>query len=267
MHFSSTLHGQNQPDTSILQLNFLRRTSAGPATFVVKDVKLGRATSIIHVTLVQNDVEEAVAYITQTNCEKETGVSMHTGWSVVPSAPAGRPPEAEKWEEVTDLPFLGFRKATSHVELWMPREDARRELPAGRVDQWMRMRSGERWTNVHLGYLADYFPLLIEFMEPNGKIGKEEGAVRAGAKFWYPTLVLNLEIKKRLPADGCEWLRSVVQMRHVRNGRNDLELVLFDEKGDLVAVSHHVCLVVPVSRNVSERRKDRVNVAGDNSKI
>lgn len=26
------------------------------------------------------------------------------------------------------------------------------------------------------------------------------------AKFWYPTLLLNIDVKKSLPEEGCEWL-------------------------------------------------------------
>ena len=52
-HFDTTLQKQNQPHTITLHLDFLRRTQIGPATFVVKDVKLGRQTSVVHVTLFQ----------------------------------------------------------------------------------------------------------------------------------------------------------------------------------------------------------------------
>lgn len=26
------------------------------------------------------------------------------------------------------------------------------------------------------------------------------------ARFWYPTLLLNVDVKKTLPKDGCDWL-------------------------------------------------------------
>jgi hypothetical protein len=26
------------------------------------------------------------------------------------------------------------------------------------------------------------------------------------AKFWYPTLLLNIDVKKSLPEEGCDWL-------------------------------------------------------------
>lgn len=57
-HFSTSLAKQNQPHTIALHIEFLRRTEAGPATFKVEDVKLGRQTSIVHVTMEQNGRQE-----------------------------------------------------------------------------------------------------------------------------------------------------------------------------------------------------------------
>jgi acyl-coenzyme A thioesterase PaaI-like protein len=59
-HFDTTLRKQDQPHTLALHLDFLRRTQTGPAKFVVKDVKLGRQTSVVHVTLTQGKREEVV---------------------------------------------------------------------------------------------------------------------------------------------------------------------------------------------------------------
>jgi hypothetical protein len=78
-HFSTTLAHQNQPHTIALHLDFLRRTQIGPATFKVKDVKLGRQTSVVHVTLLQDGREEVVGYITNSNISTEEGLSRISG--------------------------------------------------------------------------------------------------------------------------------------------------------------------------------------------
>lgn len=52
-HFATSLAKQDQPHTIALHIEFLRRTQAGPATFKVDDVKLGRQTSIVHVSMEQ----------------------------------------------------------------------------------------------------------------------------------------------------------------------------------------------------------------------
>ena len=73
------------------------------------------------------------------------------------------------------------------------------------------------------------------------------------ARFWYPTVVLNLDIKKALSQESAEWLFTRVRAKRIRNGRMDLELVILDESGDIVAVSSHVALIVGAARNMSRR--------------
>jgi hypothetical protein len=76
-HFNCTLSSQDQPHTIALHLDFLRRTQAGAALFTVRDTKLGRQASVIHVTLSQgsssNPREEVVGYITNSNFFLEKG--------------------------------------------------------------------------------------------------------------------------------------------------------------------------------------------------
>jgi hypothetical protein len=59
-HFSTSLAKQDQPHTIALHVEFLRRTRVGPATFKVHDVKLGRQTSIVHVTMEQDGRQASV---------------------------------------------------------------------------------------------------------------------------------------------------------------------------------------------------------------
>jgi hypothetical protein len=76
------------------------------------------------------------------------------------------------------------------------------------------------------------------------------------AKYWYPTLVLNLDIKKTLPKEGVEWLFGRVRAKQIKNGRMDLEMIIMDGDGDIVALSNHVCLVLGSERNTAARRND-----------
>jgi len=74
-------------------------------------------------------------------------------------------------------------------------------------------------------------------------------------RFWYPTLLLNLDIKKSLPDEGVEWLFARVDTKQIKNGRMDINLVILDETGDIVALSTHVALAVDVSRNTNASSK------------
>jgi hypothetical protein len=259
-HFSTTLARQNQPHTIALHLDFLRRTQIGPATFKVKDVKLGRQTSVVHVTLLQDGREEVVGYITNSNISTEEGVSFSTAWKL---QPAPLPADLSKFESDEDpnwaarerWPFSDFRKATLNVRSFFPR--AGQPAP-GIIDEWLCLRNGENWTNEALGSVVDTFPQVIEgyilgddpYSVENERSGKKEEQVG----FWYPTVLLNMDVKKALPKEGVKWLFVRLQAKRIKNGRFDLEIVVLDEGGDVVALSHHVCFAVSAARNTAARR-------------
>jgi hypothetical protein len=259
-HFSTTLAHQNQPHTIALHLDFLRRTQIGPATFKVKDVKLGRQTSVVHVTLLQDGREEVVGYITNSNISTEEGVSFSTAWKL---QPAPLPADLSKFESDEDpnwaarerWPFSDFRKATLNVRSFFPR--AGQPAP-GIIDEWLCLRNGENWTNEALGSVVDTFPQVIEgyilgddpYSVENERSGKKEEQVG----FWYPTVLLNMDVKKALPKEGVKWLFVRLQAKKIKNGRFDLEIVVLDEEGDVVALSHHVCFAVSAARNTAARR-------------
>ena len=64
MHFDTTLTAQNQPDLFLFHLEYLLPTALATAVFHVRDVKLGRLTSLIHLSLEQGCREKALAYVT-----------------------------------------------------------------------------------------------------------------------------------------------------------------------------------------------------------
>ncbi|KAI8956292.1 thioesterase-like superfamily-domain-containing protein [Xylaria longipes] len=261
-HFGTTLAKQKQPHTITLHGEFLRRTRAGIATFTVKDMKLGRQTSTIHITLTQDGREEVVAYITNTNMATETGFTLQTGWSASPPLPA--PPtdfaklaadgEDASWVVVKDLPHPKLRKAVNRIRMHVPRNG---QVQPNVIDEWVRLESGERFPMEGLGFVSDMWPQMIEGLVRQQETDGKNQAVQANAGelpwLWYPTLVLNLDIKKALPPEGVEWLHVRVQSKHIKNGRYDYEVLIFDATGDLVAISHHVAMVLDGTRNTAAR--------------
>ena len=158
-HFETTLAKQNQPHTLALGLNFLRRTEVGEATFTVKEVKLSRQTSVVHVTLSQNGREEVVGYITQTNLDTEEGRTFDTEWALDKPPPPVDWEELERgedehWYEIEGLPNASFRKASQQLGFCFPRRG--QNLP-GAIDEWVHFKtsdSSERFTNVALGLIS-----------------------------------------------------------------------------------------------------------------
>jgi hypothetical protein len=49
-------------------------------------------------------------------------------------------------------------------------------------------------------------------------------------------------------------------MKAVRNGRTDIEVIMKDEEGDIVALASQVGLVVSAARNTSGREYGKVKI-------
>jgi acyl-coenzyme A thioesterase PaaI-like protein len=245
-HFATALAQQNQPHTIALHIEFLRRTQVGPAIFHVEDVKLGRQASVVHVRMSQDGREEVIAYATNSNMDTEQGVSFDTQYKLQPPPPTVVLSELDRdgdknWHLEESMPFSKFRKASSKVKFHFPRSG---QIIPNTADEWLCFRDGSSFTNSSIGFVADMFPLIVEsYRDPSQ------------GPFWYPTLLLNLDIKKSLPPGGVKWLAIRVQTKRVKNGRMDLEVHVHDEDGDLVALSHHVTFVLDAARNTAARRK------------
>ncbi|KAI4159377.1 MAG: hypothetical protein LQ342_006633 [Letrouitia transgressa] len=281
-HFSTTHAPRKQPHTIALHLSFLRRTTVGAARLAIRDVKLGRRTSTIHVTLTQgpaNDHDSSaprvVGYLTQSNLRDETGISLPTQYRLHPPPPPSPllSSSAEDLKEGRDPHWVrgaskhaGFRKVTNQVCWYVPRRPARAPM-----DEWLCFaRPGARFTQTSLGYVVDSFPQVVDGYPDEEVVRAQrvaegleaEGEGGAGGEnitpklTWHPTLVLNLEVKKLLPEEGVEWLFVRVQAKDIKNGRMDLEVVVLDEGGELVAISNHVCLVLPFERNTKRSGRE-----------
>lgn len=229
----------------------------------MRDLKLGRRTSTIQVALFQDsNTEEVVGYLTNTDLGSESGLSLNTSWSMYPPGPppvdlTKLPGDSDtNWRLVTRLPFADFRKATKNVDIFLPRV---KPPKVAIVDEILRLKNGERFHLESLGFVNDTFPQLVETLD------SEHDQVPLG-KNWYPTLVLNLDVKKSLPPEGVEFLFVRVQAIGVRNGRMDLQITIRDAGGDLVALGHHVSLILDASRNLAERRTSGRNNAGEDHK-
>jgi hypothetical protein len=253
-HFAGSLAHLDQPDTMSLQLQYLRRTQAGPAVITIEHLKLGRSTSTVQVVLSQGGRREVQGYVVQTNFSKQKGLTLPT--SFVDTFMSSSPPpidlaaverdgEDANWRLERNPPHGKFRKAVHHILFHHPKRITDPSL----VDQWIRFRPGGAgqscvpFSQEALGFVADIFPHLIEQFP-----GSEEETR------WYPTVALNLDIKRALPPGGANWLRVRVRAGEIRDGRIDLQVVVLDEAGNLVALSSHVSLVMTSERNMAGRR-------------
>ncbi|KAL4972178.1 thioesterase-like superfamily-domain-containing protein [Aspergillus desertorum] len=278
---------KGEPATPIsMHLTFLRRTAEGPARLRVHDMKLGKRTSSLHVELLQpkdqapngtkveeEEMEVKVAgYITVSPASSEVGVSSKTEWELHPQPVAGSRSDGgvdfdrlsktgrdDAWIR-QDPTFAEFRKATTQVELYGV-DPAWKKRKKGIVDQWARLKpEGQltRWSNEGVVFLTDMFPMALDVfdtMAAGGESGSATGDAGPTAKYWFPTVSLSIDFKKRLPTAGEEWLYSRVVTKEVRDGRTDLDVTILDAKGEIVALSTQIGLVVSASRNIGKRAR------------
>lgn len=275
-HFATTLARLDQPDTMSMQLQFLRRTHAGPGLVTVSDVKLGSGISVVHAVFSQDQEGksrvEVQGYVTHMNFIKESGLSIPIdpfGGLVPPPPPIDFAAVAStgadgKWLTQRDGKVAtAYRKGMQHLVFIKP--DPAASTPSsssvadatGFAEQWVRFRPGGPgcptvpFVQEAIGYVVDMFPLA--FRESPHMTDAERKAPR-----WYPTVSLNLDVKRRIP-EGTEWLYVRAATVEMHKGRFDIEIVVLDQTGQVIALSNHVSLVLSAERNMAARKgKDGV---------
>jgi hypothetical protein len=104
-------------------------------------------------------------------------------------------------------------------------------------------------------FLCDCLPTALgrleRIVQDNLKSG--DGAASEPVPVWFPTLALNIDLKRCQLAKNHEWLYSHIHIKSIQNGRMDVEVVILDAEGELVAVASQVALVMPSARNLAKR--------------
>ncbi|KAK5076925.1 hypothetical protein LTS08_007479 [Lithohypha guttulata] len=280
-HMQLTHAKRKQPHVINLHLEFLRRTAQGEAIFNVKDVKLGSRITNLHLTLAQMDdsnklVDEVEGYITMSDMASETGLSLETGYKLYPEPLAVDLLALAQGKDANYIirgpdAFASFRRAANQIRMHLIRPQQRPpHFPKALIDQWITFRpQGKegRLTNDAIGFVVDIFPQIVEqYVNQDveeaclgdGLTPEEAKAYikKNGSRtYWYPTLSLNLDVKKLLPQEGVEWLFVRIQAKSIKDGRFDLLIHVLDEGGDLVALSTHSSLAVDASRNTTRTKK------------
>lgn len=198
-----------------------------------------------------------VGYITMANLNAESGVTLPFQLPLH-QPPPPRPDFAALvdgrdagWGPFFAGPGCPHPLITSlrNVQVFAPRGD-RMDRNVG--DFWVRFAAGEGFTTEALAFVMDCLPPhIVEANRP--AVGLSE-PFEHDAVFWYPTVVMNIELKKALPAPGgVEWLRLRLQSKQVRNGRLDFEVHAFDAGEELVAIANNVTMIVGIERNQKAR--------------
>ena len=253
--------------------------------FVVEEVKVGRQTSILHIRLYQgaeNLLSHApwvcvdhnfAARSRQKDDQENYGNGEKKAAKVVVAAGpdfralARREDGNWTWMRIPEWHHYNRIKHLENCECYVPRAGKKEEENnKNDLDIWLRFPGGrEKFTDEMLGYVVDAWPTIVEEWRPGPPSPAASGEPEPRKKqkpfswdrvFWYSTVVMNLEVKKRLNPDGEEWLFIRVTTRMVRNGRLDLEVLVFDSRGEMVAISEHACFVMGLERNVGGETRE-----------
>ncbi|KAI0152993.1 thioesterase family protein [Xylariaceae sp. FL1272] len=238
-----------------------------------------------------------LAYSTHTNLRTMEGLSVSTAFEAAHAdAPSHSLPDFEMlkatgvdvaWAE-TLLPASSASTLLSlrNWHFYLPRGEA--AVP-GTLDMWLRLASGERITQAVLPYVVDSFPfnlseyiiapevkqmlrqqglLMEQQKQPSyeakatsadgtAQKGEESSSTGARASLWLPTVVMNLEVKTALPDEGVEWIAVRIVAKEMKNGRFDMEVIVRDTDDELIALSHHVALMLDVERAARSKTKSK----------
>lgn len=216
-----------------------------------------------------------------TDLSATRGLSLDAGWKLTPEPiPASIPQLATdsdpNWISY-QCPYHpdSWRRVQSYLKFHVPYELQHQSFR----DHWLRPSDPTtKWTNDSIGFLVDIsFPILDNFF-PEIASGRHGEVVAAGLKqkeerkqgtlghedfdessgsystpAFYMSLNVSVEMHKRLPEEGVDWIFLRTRAREIRNGRMNLDVVLLDEEGDVVALSNQLCQVVDLRRASKEK--------------
>jgi acyl-CoA thioesterase len=229
-----TLSLLSQPHPLHTSITFLSRCTPGGAKLVASTLKTGRQYTFVRVALHQHDVVCLAGTIIFTHLTRlQKGISLRT----LPTAPL--PSRDGPWVVLSDDPLHEVRPVSKKL-LYRVHSGtclgSKKESPSLR-EQWVKMADGSRFGISSLGYLSDMF------------VPVPENYDETGDSRWYPTLALSLEVKRVPPEDGWGELFCRIESKVIEDGRMDITVEIFDVEGGIVAISHHVAIIVDAARN------------------
>lgn len=248
---------------------FLFPTTVGRAILLVEEVKKGKRMSVLHIKLYQGDIVEkapwitsssytaTTAYITTEKPETNDGMSTPTGWHSAPSSmPNLRllPPAGDgNWKRLHAPPVA---KALQHVEYYT---FSTQDPTLATREYWIRLTDGGLFSNASLGFVCDVGPpVFIDSFRTAAEKSKARSSSTRDS--WYSTLTMDMQTKKQLPERGIEWLRLRLQSKVVHNNHLDVEVLIFDELGNLIAISHHAVMIVDMEQKNTAKRRQKASL-------
>ncbi|KAJ6787378.1 hypothetical protein PWT90_09759 [Aphanocladium album] len=287
------LSKRGQPDLVTSQWSFPDRCYTGEAVIVIEDIKKGRMLSNVQVSVWQGALLNSAPWFDREKSRRpllslmvladmdkfDSSLSVPTAYKT-PAELTGltipdpdferlrRDNSDDNW--TLSVPPGDWSKdaATLHQKaMYVPKKGL---FTPGVMDMWVRLTTGENWTQQSLPYVADLLPYEMERYlvapemkalademqnqdRPKGADGAPKGK-RKAQPFWMATLALNLETKDLLPKEGVEWLHVRLLAKHMSGGKFDQEIEIRDGSGDLIMLAHTISMTLKFDRNTSRTK-------------
>jgi hypothetical protein len=234
----------------------------------VTDLKTGKGSCFVQLTLYQNNQPRCTALATSTNFSIDAGPTVKANVPFYPSLP----------------PLPSFQDVANEKadENWLPSKTHGQILPflkrmtflypstgqrtPGIIDYWCTFDAPEQMSLPHLVMLSDVAPSASDtLLRTDGVFDahkiyllKKDAAKQSPgkpaiitnslkearkAKIWNTTLSLDLQFKRRLD-DRDRWTFTRVTTRKLEKGRMDLDLAIFDEGLEPLCLARQCMLVI-----------------------
>ncbi|KAJ5714150.1 thioesterase-like superfamily-domain-containing protein [Penicillium malachiteum] len=154
------------------------------------------------------------------------------GWDCLPqgSCPAH---EEEKALWTTEMIQFAIDMSFPVQENFFPHIPGKK-LPMGSIAATLEFADKQRQARV-LG-------------QENWRALEDDGSMEPITQTINVTLSMSTEIKKNLPVSGARWLYLRTEVKSIMDGRMDMEILLCDERLELIAVSQHVAQIIPSAK-------------------
>ncbi|KAL7948352.1 thioesterase-like superfamily domain-containing protein [Trichoderma barbatum] len=254
----------HQTDIIGAHIEFFRRSRIGPAFIHIKLLKLGDQVSILRAELKtpkgasnQNTDITVEATITLGNLrlERDAGGPSHLVTRMNPVAIKRNMVPLEDCVEWVEADMADFAPAFAKISCWYPKGSNNQPLfthptlgPSVR-DTWIKWAPQTGAAAFDSASLS----LLVDISRPMAAQWKGETG------YLFLTLQMAFETRKIPPESGWKWLYLRTEMTVCQNRRYGMDVTIFDESGDVVVMSRHVILLVPVTK--VKPQKDKENEA------
>ncbi|CAI2174863.1 19336_t:CDS:2 [Funneliformis geosporum] len=228
-----THHFRNvHPHPIQISAHFLNTSIVGPCEIEIQDIKAGKTQSVAYAILKQkngNLMEESIEKIHATvifgDLNKEKGISQPY-YDVIPLP---KKSDCELFELDPTLLFM-------HDHLKILLDTQNKNSNRAERKHWIKFNDERQLDIISLGAFCDFiFPATTNYLE------------RSLGECWHPTLTLEIQFKN-LPKG--QWVAGSFRSRFLRNGRNEVDGELWDESGNLLCITRHMCLITPIKTNL-----------------